>query len=186
MDNKNIYIEDKLRYINNLLDLYDSPYTSDVQKKKIYTELTEIKKNNSIVNTNVLPDTYNSQFIDKLLNKGEFAINKSTHTNKNKSGEFILAQNQIFIKKLISPNTPYKSLLLYHSTGTGKCHQINTPILMYNGSIKMVQNLIIGDLLMGDDSTSREILSLNSGKDTMYEIISSNEDKFTVNSEHIL
>ncbi len=179
MDNKKIYI-------NNLLDLYDSPYTSDIQKKNIYNELTEIKKDNSIISTNILPNTYNSQFVNKLLNKGEFAINKSTHTNKNKSDEFILAQNQIFIKKLLSPNTPYKSLLLYHSTGTGKCHKINTPILMYDGSIKMVQNLKIDDLLMGDDSSSRKILSLNSGKDIMYEIVSSNGDTFTVNSEHIL
>lgn len=71
-------------------------------------------------------------------------------------------------------------------TGRGKCHGINTPILMYDGSIKMVQNVRQGDLLMGDDSKPRKVLSLASGTDEMYDIIPVKGDKYTVNQEHIL
>jgi ATP-dependent Lon protease len=70
--------------------------------------------------------------------------------------------------------------------GTGKCLAYNTPILMYDGSIKKVQDIREGDVIMGDDSTPRNILSLASGNDEMYDIIYPDGDKYTVNSEHIL
>jgi replicative DNA helicase len=76
--------------------------------------------------------------------------------------------------------------LVCASTGSGKCHAINTPILMFDGSIKMVQDIIIGDQIMGDDSKSRNVLNLGRGRDTMYEIIQTNGESHTFNSEHIL
>jgi len=48
--------------------------------------------------------------------------------------------------------------------GRGKCLGKDTPILMYDGSIKMVQDIQIGDLIMGDDSTPRTVLSLARGR----------------------
>ena len=70
--------------------------------------------------------------------------------------------------------------------GQGKCHGINTPIIMFDGKIKMIQDIEIGDKIMGDDSTSRDVLSLARGKEMMYDIIQSNGDKYTVNESHIL
>jgi ATP-dependent Lon protease len=70
--------------------------------------------------------------------------------------------------------------------GTGKCHSYDTPILMYDGSIKMVQDIAIGDKVMGDDSTSRNVISLGGGEDNMFDIIHSNGEKYGVNSEHIM
>jgi hypothetical protein len=70
--------------------------------------------------------------------------------------------------------------------GTGKCHAIDTPILMFDGSIKMVQDVVVGDVIMGDDSTRRNILGLGQGQDEMYDIVSSNGETYRVNSEHIL
>ena len=70
--------------------------------------------------------------------------------------------------------------------GGMKCHLINTPILMFDGSVKMVQNIQINDLLMGDDSTSRKVLSLSEGEGKMYKIIPNKGDYHIVNSEHIL
>lgn len=37
--------------------------------------------------------------------------------------------------------------------GAGKCLGKDTPILMYDGSIRLVQDVQLGDVLMGDDST---------------------------------
>ena len=70
--------------------------------------------------------------------------------------------------------------------GFGKCLSKNTPIIMYDGSIKMVQDIKVGDQLMGDDSTPRNVLSLARGREMMYDIIPNKGDKYTVNESHIL
>ena len=44
----------------------------------------------------------------------------------------------------------------------------DTPILMYDGSIKLVQDVIVGDIIMGDDSTPRNVLTLARGREQMY------------------
>ncbi len=76
--------------------------------------------------------------------------------------------------------------LLSARTGLGKCHGKDTPILMYDGSIKLVQDIKEFDLLMGDDSTPRRVLSIARGTDHMYDIIPTKGEKYTVNVEHIL
>jgi hypothetical protein len=88
--------------------------------------------------------------------------------------------------KLPEDSANSRGILVYHGMGSGKCHQKDTPILMYDGSIKMVQNVEVGDEIMGDDSTPRKVLSLGRGEDTMYEINPIKGEPFTVNSEHIL
>ena len=54
--------------------------------------------------------------------------------------------------------------------GRGKCLGKNTQILMFDGSIKLVQDVCIGDLLMGDDSTPRTVLTLARGREMMYKV----------------
>lgn len=76
--------------------------------------------------------------------------------------------------------------ILCMGTGLGKCLAKDTPILMYDGTIKHVQDVQVGDLLMGDDSTARTVLSLARGTDKMYDIIPVKGEKYTVNQEHIL
>ena len=85
---------------------------------------------------------------------------------------------------LITGQMPH--LLFYGSSGTGKCLGANTPVIMFDGSIKMVQNIEQDDLLMGDDNTSRKVLNIARGKDMMYRITQNNGDDYTVNSEHII
>jgi len=70
--------------------------------------------------------------------------------------------------------------------GFGKCLGLNTPILMYSGDKKMVQDIQNGDLLMGDDSNPRTVLSTCCGQEDMYTIYFPNGDNFTANSSHIL
>lgn len=78
------------------------------------------------------------------------------------------------------------SLIISGDAGVGKCHGKGTKILMYDGSIKNVEDIEIGEFLMGDDSKPRKVLSLGRGKDKIYEIKSKGWDSFTTNSEHIL
>ena len=70
-------------------------------------------------------------------------------------------------------------------SGTG-CHGKGTEILMYDGSIKLVEDVIEGDVLMGDDNTPRNVLRLCRGHGPMFEVSIRGKDKFTCNSEHIL
>ena len=93
---------------------------------------------------------------------------------------------QDFVRHYFTPENPVKGMLLFHSVGTGKCHAKDTPILLHDGRIKMVQDIDVGDILMGDDSTPRKVLSLASGQDDMYKINPVKGESYTVNSEHIL
>jgi superfamily II DNA or RNA helicase len=68
----------------------------------------------------------------------------------------------------------------------GKCLGIDTEILMYDGTIKKVQDVVDGDLLMGDDSTPRTVLSLARGREQMYKVETQKGDGYIVNESHIL
>jgi len=70
--------------------------------------------------------------------------------------------------------------------GKPGCLQAGSKILMYNGNIKNVEDIKIGDQLMGDDSTPRNVLELCRGRDQMYEIIPKKGDTWVVNTDHIL
>ena len=69
---------------------------------------------------------------------------------------------------------------------TGKCLGRNTPVMLYDGSVKPVQNIRIGDVLMGDDSRPRKVEKLLRGTGPLYRIFPAKGDSFVVNSHHIL
>ena len=93
---------------------------------------------------------------------------------------------QMLGQLLTNPKSIGTAIAIHGPPGTGKCLVKDTPILMYDGSIKMVQDIEMGDLLMGDDSTPRTVLSLGSGQDDLYDIVPTKGEKYGVNSEHIL
>lgn len=64
------------------------------------------------------------------------------------------------------------------------CHIKGTKVLMYDGSIKNVEDIAVGDILMGDDNTSRVVQELYNGTDQLYKITLSNGDYQIVNSHH--
>ena len=70
--------------------------------------------------------------------------------------------------------------------GLGKCHGLGTKILMFDGAIKNVEDVQVGDQLMGDDSTPRNVLCLARGREQMYRITLKNGDSYTCNESHIL
>lgn len=70
--------------------------------------------------------------------------------------------------------------------GFGKCHGKDTKIMMYDGSIKLVQDVKVGDQLMGDDSKPRNVLSLARGREKLYKVTPTKGDSYIVNESHIL
>lgn len=77
-------------------------------------------------------------------------------------------------------------ILMEAPCGHGKCHGKGTKILMYDGSIKNVEDIVVGDLLMGDDSTPRKVLSLARGKEELFKIHQKKGEDYVVNRSHIL
>lgn len=78
------------------------------------------------------------------------------------------------------------SLIISGDAGVGKCLGKGTKIIMFDGTLKNVEDIICGDLLMGPDSKSRLVMSTNSGVSEMYEINQKKGIKYIVNDEHIL
>ena len=70
--------------------------------------------------------------------------------------------------------------------GFGKCLGKDTPVMMFDGSIKKVQDIHAGELIMGDDSTPRKVLSTCTGTEQLYKIVPTKGDSYIVNESHIL
>lgn len=66
------------------------------------------------------------------------------------------------------------------------CHARGTGILMANGDIKKVEDIVIGDRVMGGDGTPRTVMSLHRGQDEMFRIVPIKGNSFVVNGGHIL
>jgi len=66
------------------------------------------------------------------------------------------------------------------------CFAKDTPIRMWDGSVKMSQDITLGDILVGDDGNQRMVEHLMSGEDELYEIKQSNGMTYCVNSKHTL
>jgi DNA polymerase III delta prime subunit len=89
------------------------------------------------------------------------------------------------LRSLISRNE-LTHLIFYGLPGTGKCLGKGTLIHMYDGTFKKVEEIIVGDQLMGDDSTPRQVLSTCHGSDQLYKISQSRGTDYVVNEPHIL
>ena len=84
------------------------------------------------------------------------------------------------------PASAYSQALLLGATGSGKCLARGTPVMRYDGSVVAVEDIRVGDLLMGPDSTPRKVLSLSRGEEEMFRVTPRKGDSYTVNKSHIL
>lgn len=66
------------------------------------------------------------------------------------------------------------------------CFAKDTPIILWDGSIKKSQEIALGDILIGDNGERRIVEKLFTGEDELYEIIQGNGEKYIVNSKHTL
>jgi hypothetical protein len=155
---------------------------------------SENLKQNSHLNEFLYPNLDDPNFNIKIAEKKEFSDTKydgtihdiKKYVDSLSNVEFELSPHQAFTRNFMSFQTPYNSLLLYHGLGSGKCHAKGTPIMMHDGNIKLVEDIVEGDLLMGDDSKPRTVLSLARGIDKMYKVTPIRGDPYVVNQEHIL
>ncbi len=68
----------------------------------------------------------------------------------------------------------------------GKCLGRGTKVVMFDGTLKNVEDIEVGDELMGDNSTPRNVLSLARGREKMYWVRQNKGIDYRVNESHIL
>lgn len=80
---------------------------------------------------------------------------------------------------------PYETGWGNADRSSGRCFAPGTKVMMADGRIKNIENIKIGDKVMGPDGHPRNVLELHSGKDHMYKITpSSGSNVQIVNSKH--
>jgi hypothetical protein len=67
-----------------------------------------------------------------------------------------------------------------------KCIGSLENITLFDGTIKKAKDIMVGELLIGDDGTARKVLRVTKGIGQMYEIIQVNGESYTVNDNHTL
>jgi len=77
-------------------------------------------------------------------------------------------------------------ILVLGKRNSGKCFQRGSRIMMWDGSIKTVETIEIGDRLMGDDSTPRNVLGLARGRDELFCIKPKHGAQHVVTGDHVL
>lgn len=66
------------------------------------------------------------------------------------------------------------------------CFASDTSVLKWNNEVVSAKNIVVGDILVGDNGNPTEVLELVSGEDDMYEISQNKADNYVVNQFHEL
>jgi replicative DNA helicase len=162
------------------------------------------------VSTDVIRDAYeDTTDVFDLLDKAEQGLFQITEQNLSRTYEGMgtllskaikqleeLAQKEegltgvptgfTALDRLTSGWQPSDLIIVAARPGMGKCLGKGTKIIMFDGSIKNVEDVKVGDLLMGDDSTPRKVMSLARGREQMYWVRQNKGIDYRVNESHIL
>lgn len=76
--------------------------------------------------------------------------------------------------------------VLFKTVKNGKCFAKGTKIMMADGTLKSVEDIKVGEQIMGDDSTPRNVLALGRGKEMMYKVTNRDGSEYIVNASHLL
>lgn len=83
-------------------------------------------------------------------------------------------------------NRDSRILVIYGGAGSGKCKLNGSLVVKSDGRLEKVENLEVGDSLMGPDSTPRKILEIHKGRGPVYEVRQNKGDPYFVTADHIL
>jgi replicative DNA helicase len=111
---------------------------------------------------------------------------KEMETKKNQEGLTGVPSGFTALDRLTSGWQPTELVILAARPAMGKCLGKGTKVVMYDGSLRKVEDVREGDLLMGDDSTPRRVLSIARGREQMYWIRQNKGIDYRVNESHIL
>lgn len=160
--------------VNVIKDSYDS--TTDVFELMAYTEsrLSDIQGN--ITNGKVYKASH-------LVNDQVARIKRASKTPGGVTG---ITSGLSGIDKFTAGWQNTDLIIIAGRPAMGKCLGKNTPIIMFDGKIKMSQEIEVGDFLMGPDSNPRKVTSLARGREMMYWVRQKRGIDYKVNESHIL
>lgn len=162
------------------------------------------------VSTDIIRDSYeDTTDVFDLLDKAEQGLFKITEQNLSRTYEGMstllskavkqleeLSQKEegltgvptgfAALDRLTSGWQPSDLIIVAARPGMGKCLGKGTKVLMYDGSLKKVEDIVVGEALMGDDSTPRRVLSIARGQEQMYWVRQNKGMDYRVNESHIL
>lgn len=170
LDNNRKIFEEKLEEFEEM----DKGDEKSKLKRWLTTSLT--LPFDTIVNNN------SEDNISQRIKETNDFLNKRLYGMKNVKERLLLFIN----KKLRESNSRGCNIALVGKPGVGKCLHPDTPILMYNLTIKLAKDVCVGDLLLGDDGTCREVLSTTNGREEMFRIYQEFGQEYVVNKSHIL
>jgi replicative DNA helicase len=81
---------------------------------------------------------------------------------------------------------PSDLIIIAARPSMGKCLGKGTPVMMADGQTKLVEDIEVGDRLMGDDGAARTVQSLARGREQMYWVRQKRGIDYRVNESHIL
>ena len=91
--------------------------------------------------------------------------------------------NPVYLPHLL---TVHEKEVYYGGSGSGKCFAKGTKVVMFSGELKAVEDVVVGDLLMGPDSNPRKVLSLSQGVGQLYKVHQCKGIDYVVNEQHVL
>lgn len=177
-----------------------------VKKKKTDSNiLDQIRKELTVSPTNYFTGTVKQEkVVFEVYNEDEKYIRVPKYyglknlgepkKNKEKPGKSIKIKfkgklrdyQKEIVKKSIDYMDEKDGGLISLGCGQGKCLAYGTKIVMFDGSLKQVQDVKTGDELMGDDGTPRSVYSITFGQEMMYRVNQEHGINYTVNESHIL
>jgi len=180
--------EDLISYISNILNTYNG--SPDQGAKNILEDIcaefvgpanmnpvfsnVEVKQDIQKIDDNMKQITDYMDEVKSTLDKAVHGHDKAKKQIERIIGQWLNGEQDGYCFGFEGP------------PGVGKCFARNTPIMLSNGEIKMVQDITLCDKLMGDDSKERNVLALGNGNEKMYRIEQVTGDDYIVNESHIL
>ena len=169
-------------------------------KRHLLTLTTEIKR---VTVEEELPSAEVVDIVEKKL----YEITQENQTSDFKDSPKMTFDTMEYIKEmkargnsvLVGVDTGFKELnrmttgfgkgdlvIIAARPAMGKCLGKGTKVFMFDGTLKNVEDIKVGDKLMGDDSTPRNVLSLARGREKMYWVRQNKGIDYRVNESHIL
>lgn len=184
-------VHNLIKLKNTLTIRYKCPTTNMITVTKMY----RIKNNKIIIPRFCLEMLYDKFFkfniINNLHKPDDINLNYIGQSNNNQLSVINYTLKHIYNKK--SQNNGESGSTIYMTAG---CHLIDTEMILIDGNIKYVQDIKVGDKLLGDDNTTRNVISLYNNSGPIYKVKNSsilnfntlinNNSEYFVSEDHIL
>ncbi len=178
-------------------------YLNELKDKSIKRKLNHLS---AIIKDIVLEDEDSNVIVD-TIQQSLYSITQDSITKDFKDSKEMMISTLEHIKEMkerensgvVGVDTGYAKLneltagfgdgdliIVAARPAMGKCLAKGTKVTLYDGTQVCVENIKIGELLMGDDSTPRKVLSLARGREKMYWIRQNKGIDYRVNESHIL